>query len=202
MPYRDEERALLERRDQLLARLREARTEERSAEGAKEFAAQEARVEEKQGGKLPMLDNVRIASPCNVAWDSMRGDNRKRFCGQCNKSVYNLSEMTRDEAESFLGSQEVAPCVRLYMRTDGTVLTSDCPTQRKRRAMLATAGGFAGVMIAFAGWFGFARTRAVQGEMVPLHPRMGAVVPVMGSAASMAPQPPQPQELDTPAVKP
>jgi len=42
-------------------------------------------------------------------------------------TVYNLSNMTRQEAEDFVGSREGRTCVRFYRRYDGTVLTSDCP---------------------------------------------------------------------------
>src|SRR4051794_558697 len=45
------------------------------------------------------LETLRIASPCTARWDEMRGDEQMRYCGQCRKKVYNLSAMTRDEAE-------------------------------------------------------------------------------------------------------
>src|SRR3954452_5823731 len=40
---------------------------------------------------LPLLESIRIASPCKANWDDMVGDERARFCGQCAKNVYNLS---------------------------------------------------------------------------------------------------------------
>jgi len=46
---------------------------------------------------------------------------------QCNKNVYNLSEMTRRQAEALLRETEGQLCARLYRRADGTVLTSNCP---------------------------------------------------------------------------
>src|SRR4051794_34167957 len=48
---------------------------------------------------LPILDSVRIASPCTASWDAMTGDDQVRFCGQCEKNVYNLSGMAREDAE-------------------------------------------------------------------------------------------------------
>jgi hypothetical protein len=56
----------------------------------------------------------------------MQGDDRARFCDQCRKNVYNLSEMTAAEAVETLNQQEGHPCVRFYMRRDGTAITSDC----------------------------------------------------------------------------
>ncbi len=98
--------------------------------------------------KLPvLLDNVRIATPCSADWDDMAGDERVRFCGKCEKNVYNLSAMTRDQAEALLRAKEGRMCVRIYQRSDGTVLTSDCPVgvrrARLRHRVWATMSGFA-----------------------------------------------------------
>lgn len=57
----------------------------------------------------------------------MYGDDRVRFCSQCNLNVYNLSSMSRDEAEVLLLRTEGRSCVRYFARKDGTVLTKDCP---------------------------------------------------------------------------
>jgi hypothetical protein len=87
---------------------------------------------------LPLLDQLRIASPCNAPWEKMTGTDRARYCGLCEKTVYNVSAMSREEAEQFLSSVETA-CVRFYQRTDGTILTADCPVgiSRKRRRTFA-----------------------------------------------------------------
>lgn len=73
------------------------------------------------------LDNVRVASPCSADWSRMSGDDRKRFCGDCKLTVYNLSGMTRYDAENLLRLSEGRLCVRYYRRSDGTIMTSDCP---------------------------------------------------------------------------
>ena len=70
--------------------------------------------------------NLRIASPCEIPWDSMTGDDRSRFCGKCRLNVFNLSWMSRDEAERLLREREGRICVRYFQRLDGTVLTRDC----------------------------------------------------------------------------
>ena len=56
----------------------------------------------------------------------MYGDDRVRFCGQCSQSVYNLSAMTREEAEDLIRRTEGRLCVRFYKRRDGTILTKNC----------------------------------------------------------------------------
>jgi hypothetical protein len=94
---------------------------------------------------LPLLEQVHIASPCHAEWNAMHGDDRSRFCGECQKHVYNLSEMTTHEAEELIRAKEGNLCVRYYQRDDGTVLTADCPVgvhhqirRRRRSRVLAT----------------------------------------------------------------
>jgi hypothetical protein len=74
-----------------------------------------------------MLDQIKIASPCSADWGKMEGNDRVRFCSECKKSVFNLSAMTRRDAEALLRKTNGDLCTRLYRRADGTVLTADCP---------------------------------------------------------------------------
>lgn len=91
----------------------------------------------------PMLENVKIAKPCAADWNAMTGDERVRFCQACKLHVYNLSDMTRAQAEDLLTRTEGNVCVRLYKRADGTVITKDCPVGlaalRRRVATLAAS---------------------------------------------------------------
>lgn len=81
-----------------------------------------------------LLDNIEIAAPCSVSWESMTGDEKKRFCQQCRLNVYNISEMSSAEAQQLLfNSDSSRPlCVRLYRRFDGTVITRNCPVGLKK----------------------------------------------------------------------
>jgi hypothetical protein len=97
------------------------------------------------------LSKVRVASPCPADWDSMIGDERVRFCGQCELNVYNLSAMTKAQAENLIVRTEGRLCVRFYRRKDGSVLTQDCPVglralrqrmSRIRRSLVAGVLGF------------------------------------------------------------
>jgi hypothetical protein len=77
---------------------------------------------------LDLLERVSIASPCPARWEDMAGDAVARHCASCDLDVFNLSAMTRDEANAFLRSRtDGRLCARLYRRADGTVLTRDCP---------------------------------------------------------------------------
>ena len=133
------------------------------------------------------LDNIQIASPCEANWDDMYGDGRKRFCGDCKLNVYNLSGMSRDEAEALIMNAEGRLCVRFYRRADGSVITEDCPVGwarfKQRTRHLATAA-FSLLMALFSGVFIvslFSQQKNVVGVLkIPVatptpRPLMGAV---------------------------
>jgi hypothetical protein len=100
-----------------------------------------------------MLPEIKIALPCTANWESMTGDNQSRHCAECNRNVYNFSEMTSAQIEQLIAaSNGQRLCGRLYRRTDGTILTSDCPiglrarirrVSRRLGAALAAAMSFA-----------------------------------------------------------
>ena len=90
------------------------------------------------------INKLRIASPCPISWEVMKGDDRARFCDSCQLNVFNVSEMTESEVRGLVskfGKDRL--CIKLYKRTDGTVLTRDCPvglrTIRQRAFSLAGA---------------------------------------------------------------
>lgn len=101
---------------------------------------------------LDILDDVRVAAPCRMPWEDMAGDERTRFCGACGMNVYNLSGMTRADANALLAGREGRTCVRFFQRKDGTVLTADCPVGvRIRRRMRIAAGAVAGFLVTVTG---------------------------------------------------
>jgi hypothetical protein len=74
------------------------------------------------------LDNLSVASPCSANWDEMVGTDQVRFCGQCQLNVYHLSMMTLPEAQKIVAEKEGGRlCVRFFKRSDGTLITQDCP---------------------------------------------------------------------------
>ena len=172
--------------------------------------------------RLPMLDDVRIASPCTASWNEMVGDDRVRFCSSCEKSVFNLSAMLAHEAEELLAERMNGElCVRFYQRADGTMMTQDCPVgvKKKRRKKLALAVAGAGAMAAAAATAFLRPERTMLGQTTVAQPPchiadigggpttnvddpggrhlMGDVAPaLMGSVMSPPPPPPaddQPQ---------
>jgi TonB family protein len=141
----------------------------------------------------PQLNKISVAAPCTADWYQMYGNERVRFCGQCQLYVYNLSAMTREQTEQLILRNEGRLCVRFYQRKDGTILTQNCPNGlaavkakfNRVRASIASA------LLTFFGslgllWFvkpaplnivmgGFTPTESV----VPLAPVVGEV-PRMG----------------------
>lgn len=73
------------------------------------------------------LDNIMVAAPCTVAWDEMTGDDQVRFCNLCQLNVYNARELTKSELVDLLSKDGPRPCLRLYRRADGTIITDNCP---------------------------------------------------------------------------
>jgi hypothetical protein len=104
--------------------------------------------------RLPILDNIRTASPCRADWNAMTGDERARHCNQCDKQVFNLSEMTRSEAEALIVEKDGQLCARYYRRHDGTIITSDCRVGivagRKRKIIAAASLALLGTGIGAA----------------------------------------------------
>lgn len=73
--------------------------------------------------KKDLLDLIDVPEPCPQSWEAMKGDDKSRFCGSCEKDIYNLSEMTRREAKKLILQSKESVCVRLEKDTHGKVKT-------------------------------------------------------------------------------
>lgn len=177
MAYRDDLIALTARHDALAAEVA-AKTRELEA-------SQQLLDQARSRAKLPVLDDIRVAAPCSAAWSEMTGDDRTRHCGECHKNVYNLSGMTRDEAEALLIERNGDLCVRYYQRADGTILLADCAVGvrkriRRRRTTAAAAALITGGMLAA---MHVASRGIVMGKMAPHEGyTMGALAPAPGDS--------------------
>jgi hypothetical protein len=81
---------------------------------------------------VEVLDSITIPVPCPVPWEDMHGDHRTRFCDKCSQNVHDVSELTSAEAVQLVTAGEKMPCLRLFRRPDGRVMTADCLTKRER----------------------------------------------------------------------
>ena len=105
--------------------------------------------------KETALDKVSLAKPCSQNWDEMVGDERERFCNECCLNVYNLSSMTRGEAEEFLQVRnDGSVCLNYFSDSKGKVITDDCPRPlRSLRDRLFPAFKMASGLVAAFGLF-------------------------------------------------
>ena len=147
MPYRSDLDALAARHASLAQEVDERARELDEAKALLEAARVRA--------KLPILDNIRVATPCRADWAQMAGDDRVRACAECHKLVYNLSDLTRGEAEQLIREKEGDLCVRYFQRADGRVMLADCVvgvrrTQRRRIAAVGLATGIATVVAGYS----------------------------------------------------
>src|SRR5262245_64072027 len=77
--------------------------------------------------KKRKLDQLQVVSPCSTGWDRMSGDEKKRFCSECNKFVYDFSQMTRRQVEAIVSIHRGRMCARITRRPDGSLLTLETP---------------------------------------------------------------------------
>jgi hypothetical protein len=178
---------------------RQAALETEVADRQRELSQTRQMLDEARArAKLPVLDNIRVAAPCTADWNQMTGDERARLCGDCNLKVYNLSGMTRDEAETLLRDREGRLCVRYFQRADGTILLKDCTVgvkRRRRRRIFA-----AGVAATLAGAGGAAALLVHRGETkVEI---MGAVAPEHEIMGKIAAEPPGDATMGQVAIDP
>jgi hypothetical protein len=131
----------------------------------------------------------------------MRGDERVRFCDQCSMNVYNLSDMTRREAEVLLTGAEGRLCVRFYRRADGTVMTNNCPVGlraiKRRVSIVANAAlsAFFGFIAGLGLTAGYGTFQTPDADVLQERQMMGAIaiasptpVPVLEKGEAVLPK--------------
>ena len=138
MSYRDDVDALRARHDALQHEVAQHTDELATTRGLLDEAERKSR--------LPILDNIRVASPCSADWSKMTGDERVRSCADCNKHVYNISELTREDAQALIVEHEGKLCVRYFQRADGTILLKDCTVGVRRRRRVRIVAGAAALL--------------------------------------------------------
>lgn len=107
-----------------------------------------------------------IQKPCPMSWDSMQGDEKRRFCEHCQLHVHNLSEMSTQEQVALMESPGERKCITYTAPTNakpvdaGTWLTLQTATGwRKALAAMITA--------AFSMFAASCQTQRTMGAPVP-----------------------------------
>jgi len=129
---------------------------------------------------VPLLARIRVATPCQADWSQMTGDERVRHCAHCKKDVFNLSELSREQAERLIIEKNGDLCARYFKRQDGTILLADCSVGIKQKRKTSVLAASAAVLLAgtggIAGYLKLSHHHAKL-ERVP-EPIMGAVAVV------------------------
>ena len=71
--------------------------------------------------KLPDDSPWTIRQRCTADWEKMRGDDKRRFCEHCQKFVYNVSAMSREEREAYATPTGMQACIYYSQRSDGGI---------------------------------------------------------------------------------
>jgi hypothetical protein len=71
--------------------------------------------------------NSKKATPCKALWEEMVGNQCIRFCHTCKLNVYQLKSLEKEEALDLMETVEGHASEPFYTRSDGTLLTQDCP---------------------------------------------------------------------------
>ena len=84
-----------------------------------------------------------VGTPCPKRWGELAGDDKRRFCEQCQLHVHNLSGMSAPEREHFVAESGGKACIAYELRPDGSMVTPSRwgwllqPVYRFRFAMAA-----------------------------------------------------------------
>ena len=118
----------------------------------------------------------------------MNGDERIRYCDGCHKHVYNLSAMTRTEAERLVCESAGSLCVRFARAEDGVLQTLEyrAPVAKGRGWRFWTAvSTCAAALVAGANGYLLARSKPAP----PVLLGKPAMPVLMGEVAAPAPPP-------------
>ncbi len=89
-----------------------------------------------------------IQKPCPASWDSMQGDEKRRFCEHCQLHVHNLTEMTTQEQVTLMKSPGERKCITYTAPANAksvdpnTWLTLQTATGWRRAIAAMLAAGF------------------------------------------------------------
>jgi len=113
----------------------------------------------------------------------MNGDDQVRFCGSCEKNVFDISSLSADAAVELIREKQGKICIQIYRRRDGTVLTDDCPKGLQRLRQ-----GFVRKVACVVAAFGFLGSAGVA-DAQPTGPRCNSKnfgAPMRGEASAVS----------------
>lgn len=148
---------------------------------------------------------IPIEEPCHQDWEQLRGDERRRFCSQCDKHVHNLSAMTKAQAQALLEREPKLCVIYKYDEHDELVFepepTRDQLQLQGARKLLAAAALAVPMLLAACDEpappqalpVATSPIRIEEGGARLAPPASLALEATSTQGASRAPAPPQPQ---------
>ena len=95
------------------------------------------------------MDVPKLSYTCDLKWTDLQGDGTKRrHCERCDRSVYNLSGMTREAARAVL-KRDGERCVHFVSR-DGYIVHDGDPLEQLRRQKLGADKLLAAALVVHA----------------------------------------------------
>src|SRR5690349_20507743 len=88
------------------------------------------------------IQQLRIASPCSVDWDSMIGNDRVRFCEHCRLSVHHVDSLSRKQLRRLIARSHGRVCVNYTRSNVQTELAFPILHKIGRRTSALAAGAF------------------------------------------------------------
>lgn len=71
-------------------------------------------------------DALPISEPCHADWNAMKRGDKSRFCGECKKSVHDVSKLSRAQADALFSAPATEGlCVRYLYDELGHVVFAD-----------------------------------------------------------------------------
>lgn len=95
------------------------------------------------------LDLLNVEKPCSASWEQMTGTAQKRFCSECNKHVFDFSQMTCQQIEAVSAVHQGNLCARITRRTDGSMVMLEpaLPTYSTHRLNLPVLNAAVATML-------------------------------------------------------
>src|SRR5689334_2035337 len=92
------------------------------------------------------IQQLRIASPCSVDWDSMIGNDRVRFCEHCHLSVHHVDSLNRKQLRRLIARSHGRLCVNYTGANVRPELAFPILHKIGRRTSAVAAGAFSATL--------------------------------------------------------
>jgi hypothetical protein len=98
----------------------------------------------------PRVKRLTIVNPCHESWSTMSGGDMQRFCDVCNRSVHDLSVLTRRQASDLLANNGGKVCGRISFDKRGNQIFAKDRRPIERLMQISVLGASAAVSAAAA----------------------------------------------------